>query len=228
MVTANESSGSISVSGTSDNRGTGSPRESHFAQPFEAQMLAARHGAQSAIGSILEECRNYLLLIANRELGQSIQAKIGASDLVQETFLQATQIFDRFEGTSRRELASWLGQILEHKLAQANRRILGTEKRDANREQPLPLASEFLLDARLPRNPTPSEAVASQEEREVLRLALLQLPAEYQLAIEMRGLKQQSFDELGKALNRSPDAARMIWARAIVRLRQELKNYGIR
>ena len=66
--------------------------------PFQTTIGSARKGSKSALGRLLEPCRNYLLLIANRELGDSIHAKIGASDLVQETFLQAQQILERFRG----------------------------------------------------------------------------------------------------------------------------------
>jgi RNA polymerase sigma-70 factor (ECF subfamily) len=95
---------------------------------------AARAGSRTALGDLLEECRSYLLLIANRELGEGIQAKVGASDLVQETFVEAQKIFERFEGNSSQELRAWLVRILEFKLAQASRRFAGTEKRDVRRE----------------------------------------------------------------------------------------------
>jgi RNA polymerase sigma-70 factor (ECF subfamily) len=196
-----------------------------FGRPFEIRMAAAHEGSLSAIGSVFEECRNYLLLIANRELGQSIQAKIGASDLVQETFLQAQQIFYRFDGGSREELSAWLAQILEYKLVLAQRRLLQTEKRDASREEPLqPTVAEFVRDLRLPESPHPDQAVAHVDEVEQLKTALDRLPADYQLAIELRSLQQQSFAELGRILNRSPDAARMTWARGLLRLRKELRR----
>jgi len=196
-----------------------------FALPFESRMAAAHEGSPSAIGSIFEECRNYLLLIANRQLGQSIQAKIGASDLVQETFLQAQKNFDRFDGASRQELSAWLTQILEYKLALAQRRLLRTEKRDASREEPLKSTMEDLVrNMRLPECPQPDQAAAHVDEVEKLKAALDRLPADYQLAIDFRSLQQHSFAELGRILNRSPEAARMTWVRALLRLRKELRR----
>jgi RNA polymerase sigma-70 factor (ECF subfamily) len=206
--------------------GAGDPTDRVFlAQPFESRMAAAHEGSLSAIGSIFEECRNYLLLIANRQLGQSMQAKIGASDLVQETFLQAQQIFDRFDGGSRQELSVWLAQILEYKLLLARRRLVGTEKRDSSREEPLhPTITDVVRNERLPVSPAPEKAAAHIDEMEQLKLALDRLPTDYQLAIELRSLQQQSFAELGRVLDRSPDAARMTWARAVLRLRKELRR----
>ena len=68
----------------------------------------ARRGSPQALGQVLELCRRYLLHIANSELDSHLQAKLGASDVVQETFLEAQRIFDRFEGNSPDELRAWL------------------------------------------------------------------------------------------------------------------------
>jgi RNA polymerase sigma-70 factor (ECF subfamily) len=49
-----------------------------------AQWLpAARAGSREALGEVLEACRGYLLLLAQEELDPALQAKGGASDLVQ-------------------------------------------------------------------------------------------------------------------------------------------------
>jgi len=199
--------------------------EDAFAGVFPSHLAAAREGSQLALGVLFESCRNYLLLIANRDLGRSIQAKIGASDLVQETFLQAQQIFDRFDGTSRTELAGWLAQILEFKLAQTQRRFVGTQMRDINREESLRSVSEAdIRELRLWEQPSPIEAAERFEELKALQDALGRLPADYRLVIELRNLREQSFAEIGRALNRTADAARTTFVRAVLRLGKELRS----
>ena len=64
--------------------------------------------------------------------------------------------------------------------------------------------------------------VARREELEIFQRALERLSPDHRLAIELRGLQHQSFNELARALHRSSDAARMIWARAMVCLRKEI------
>ena len=59
-------------------------------------IAAARGGSASALGQLLEGCRKYLLLVANESLDSDLRPKGGASDLVQETFVQAQRIFERF------------------------------------------------------------------------------------------------------------------------------------
>ena len=77
--------------------------------PDAARWLpAAQAGSKEALGQLLDSCRGYLLLIANQELGPDLQAKGGASDLVQETLLDACRDFAHFQGNTEQELFGWL------------------------------------------------------------------------------------------------------------------------
>ena len=200
----------------------GRSNESSSIQAFQAAVEAARSGCSSSLGTLFDQCRKYLLLVANRQLGDSIQAKVAASDIVQETFLQAQQIFGRFEGKSQEELLAWMKRILEFKLAQATRTFAATEMRAVQSELPITVVESKLdVDRRRPQGPSPDSAVQTSEKRERLCRALERLPPDYRLAIELRNLQQQSFADLGQALNRSAAAARMVWVRAVAQLEAE-------
>src|SRR5437870_8093656 len=100
-----------------------------MADPREgaAQWLAeARAGSPEALGQMLEACRGYLLLVAQRELAPDLRAKGGASDLVQETFLEAQRDFPRFSGRSEAELLAWLRRLLLNNLANFTRHYRAT------------------------------------------------------------------------------------------------------
>ena len=97
-------------------------------------VAAARAGSREALGRALEDCRRYLLAIAERQLEPDLRAKGGASDLVQETFLEAQRDFARFQGSSPDELRAWLRQVLNHNLAGFTRRYRATSKRAIARE----------------------------------------------------------------------------------------------
>ena len=92
-------------------------------------VAAARRGSREALGQALEACRLYLLSIADRQLDEDLQAKGGASDLVQETFLEAQRDFEQFRGSSPDELRAWLRQVLLHNLGAFTRRFRTTSKR---------------------------------------------------------------------------------------------------
>jgi RNA polymerase sigma-70 factor, ECF subfamily len=218
-------------SGELGGRSEAAPPERNAHEParaeevFGAALTAARSGSKTALGAVFEECRNYLLLVANQELGPSIQAKVGASDLVQETLLQAQMILDRFEGTTRAEFVAWLKKILEFKLAQQSRAFATTEMRSVTRELPIGLVERDLIaDERRPRAPSHESAVHHQEHALRLRAALEQLPPDYRAAIELRSLEQRPFAEVGAKIGRSAGAARMIWLRAVEKLEVLLRS----
>ncbi|MBW3600464.1 MAG: RNA polymerase factor sigma-70, partial [Planctomycetes bacterium] len=71
-------------------------------------LREARAGSHDAVGGALEACRAYLLLIANRELPAEVRQKMGASDVVQETFIEAQRDLRQFLGQSEEELLAWL------------------------------------------------------------------------------------------------------------------------
>ncbi len=94
-------------------------------------------GQAKELGGALEAFRNYLTMVARRGLAPDVAAKVGASDLVQETFLAAGRDIARFEGSSPAELRCWLKGILQHLLANTRRHYRGTRKRRVDREVPL-------------------------------------------------------------------------------------------
>ena len=88
-----------------------------------AVLTAARAGSSEALGRALDRCRHYLLDIARHSIQPGLRAKGGASDLVQETFLEAHRLFPGFEGDSSAQLRAWLRSLLLHRAAKLGRRL---------------------------------------------------------------------------------------------------------
>lgn len=174
-----------------------------------------RSDEHAELGGLLEELRPYLLAIANAELPQFLAGKLGASDAAQWTITQAYCRFADFRGTTTVELASWMRQILLNHLKTIKRRY-SYGKRSVAREQS---ADIHLIDH---RQGTASGAALSREEWSLLKNALDRLPDVHRQAINLRNVDNLSFAEIGHRLNRSEEAARKIWARAIRQLQKEL------
>lgn len=193
-------------------------------QETEVLLTAVRGGSGEALGTLMDACRRYLLLVARAELGEDLQAKVGASDLVQETFLQAQKNFARFDGTSPTQLRAWLRQILLHRLAGVTRDFRQRRKRRVSQERPLDLAGLHRRSHRLlpARAASPSQHAVAQEEHERLERALARLPAGYYRVIVLRNRERRSFAEIGELLNLSSGAVRKLWVRGLVRLQREL------
>jgi RNA polymerase sigma-70 factor (ECF subfamily) len=193
-------------------------------QEIARWLPAARDGSLDALGQVLDACRGYLLRIANRRLSADLRSKGGASDLVQQTFLDAQRDFERFQGESEKELLAWLRQILLHNLAHFRRRYLATGKRDPGREAPLAEeASSTDGGADLAaRTPSPSEHAIAHEEAQAVQQALERLPEELRQVLALRHQEQLTFEEIGQRMQRSTSGARALWLRAIERLNDEL------
>ena len=60
------------------------------------------------------------------------------------------------------------------------------------------------------------------EQAQRLRQALDRLPDDYRRVITLRYLEQCPFDEIGRQLRRTPNAARLLWLRAIEQVKHAL------
>lgn len=189
---------------------------------FEELVRRSRQGDLRALGYLVSQCRDYLLLIANEDLDPTLKGKYGASDFVQETMLIAHQKFEQFRGQSPAELRGWLRQILRNDLNRARRQFVDAKQRDVHREraiedsqlQPLPLAD----DANTPR----TDAML-QEEAKLLKQAIQLLPENYRQAVQLREWEDLGYAEIGQRMGISEEAARKLCRRAMDRLEQLLK-----
>src|SRR5262245_49631977 len=172
----------------------------------------AQRGSEEALGQALEGCRQYLLLVANEQLDPDLRDKLGPSDLVQETFLDAQRDFRQFHGHTEQELLAWLRHILLNNLADSRRRYREAGKRDVAREVPLADAPPDELRQGVAQTDTPHTGLAAQEQAESLRRALEQLPEASRRIIEWRNYELCPFAEIGRRLGKSEEAARKAWA----------------
>lgn len=186
-------------------------------------LAAARDGDREALGAALQRCREYLLAIAERQVSPALRGKGGASDVVQQTFLDAQKDFDDFAGASLEELQSWLRRLLLNNAADFAKGFVGTDKRRLDREQGLPDAWNSGEQGDLPgATPTPSVDAMATEQAERIRTIVQSLPEDYQQVIAWRYEEELSFAEIAERLGRSENAVRKLWFRAIERMEQEL------
>jgi len=173
------------------------------------------------LGRLLEEFRPYLLAIALEEMPAALGAKLGASDLVQETMSRGFENAATFQGNTKEQLAGWLRSILLNHLANTIKSYQ-TEKRDYAREQ--------LADSRVvhPGQISPSTEALNREQWDLLQAALSRLSDEYRQAILLRHRENLTFSEIGSRFGKSEEAARKIWTRAIKQLQQELQQHEVR
>jgi RNA polymerase sigma-70 factor (ECF subfamily) len=202
------------------------PRDGNGAVNWADLLESARNGSREALGALLEECRPYLLWLAQREVPDDLHSKAGASDMVQESFLEAQRDFAGFRGVSREELRGWLRQILAHNVANFSRHYQGTARRDVAREVPLEQAPPGRDAARqlAAADPSPSGAAIQDEETRRMAGAMRRLPEHYRQVLVWRHQDGLSHAEIGRRLGRSDEAVRKLWVRAVAALQQEMDH----
>lgn len=189
----------------------------------EEWIEAARSGDREAIGEALEGCRQYLRLVADRELGRDLRAKEGASDLVQQAFLEAHRDFDQFRGRTEEDLRAWLRAILRNDLGHLADRYRRTGKREIGREVAIDdKANEGLRKSLAGDEDSVMTRAILGEQETALRVAMERLPKHHWKILNWRHREGRSFEEIGRRLGCSGAAARKTWRRVIGRLQQEL------
>jgi RNA polymerase sigma-70 factor (subfamily 1) len=192
--------------------------ESCSAEDFRVLLQGARGGSNLLLGQLLEAMRPFLQHVANQELDSDLEPKVGGSDLVQQTFLEAQQAFDRFDGSAEADLRRWLTRILRNNLEDLRRQYRQTQRRTLERERPGDASLAAICD---PLPGPPAQAV--QKERvAALRTALAQFSPTLQELIRLRQQEGLTFGEIGNILSMSEEAARKQWTRAIVQLNEKL------
>jgi RNA polymerase sigma-70 factor (ECF subfamily) len=187
----------------------------------EQDLSAAHAGSRDALGRALQAFRSYLLTIARAEIDAALQPKGSASDMVQETFLEASQAFRHFAGQTEAELRAWLRCLLLRRVSKLGRRFRSTCKRALSSEISLGTCqSRGMILAAVVQ--TPSGQIASNEEHGLLLQALESLPRDYQIIIQLRYRERRTFEAIGPLMGRSANAVRLLWLRAIERIKTEL------
>ena len=194
----------------------------------EQLILKSRQGDRSELGRLFELYRRYLRLLARLQIKSRLQGKLDASDLVQETLMQAHRDFEQFRGTSEREFVQWLRKIMAYKVANVVRRYYETKRRDVRLERALEdelnQSSRFLGEKLTASGTSPSQQAIRREQEVLLADAIEQLPNDYREVMILHHLEGMSMQDIARQMGRSLDSIRGLWARALTRLRHFMKG----
>lgn len=175
----------------------------------------------------LDQFRSYLYLLARAHLSPRVHQQVDASDLVQQTLMDAHAKKSQFRGSTDAERAAWLRKILTCNLADAIRHQRRA-KRDVSRQRSL----EVEIDGSFRRaeswlavsQPSPSQRVEQKEELLRLADALTQLPEAQRDAVILRHLQGMSLSEVASQLHRSEAAVAGLVYRGLNKLHDLLDD----
>ena len=179
----------------------------------------------------IEQYRSYLHVLARAQLHPRVQPKLDASDIVQQTLLEAHRDRDAFAGSNAAQLAGWLRGILAHNLDNALR-DLRRKKRDIRRERPIDGGGPD--DAAIDRSgldtpswladdsASPSEILEGHERLLSLSAGMTHLPEDQAQAIVLRYWQNRPLADIADRMERTPAAVAGLLHRGLKQLRELL------
>lgn len=190
----------------------------------EGMLDDLRRGDARAQGRLLEKYRAYLRILAEHAIGPVLKKRSDASDIVQQTYLDAVRDIERFRGTTEAEFSGWIKQILLRNIANLVRDNRAA-KRDVQRDQHLygpdgsASISWFQPQA---DDPSPSQIVMRGEAAIRLCVVLDGLPPDQREAVRLRHIEGWPLLQIATHLDRSTVAAAGLIKRGLQTLRRQL------
>jgi len=198
---------------------------------YTQDLLArARDGNELAFEELFMRHRGRLQKAIAMRIDRRLAARIDASDVLQETHMEAFRRLPKYLKQGEMPFYLWLLWIAREKVLELHRRHLGAEKRAVTREVPLlpaDTSATFVSLIIAGHEPSPSQVLEKTELAECLRRALGQLDEDERDLILWRHFEQFSARETAQLLQISEAAASKRYLRAVERLHAILVNLGV-
>ncbi len=187
------------------------------------QLVAlAQDGDPSALNQLCGVYTERVRWMIRLRLGKELRPKLESIDLAQDALMHALRGLDRFTYKDEGDFVRWLAKIAENTLRD-NLDKQYAHKRDIRKEVRVdhvgPVTGGRPENRLIPiQATTPSVIASNREDIERLDLALDTLAPEYRDVIVQTKLEGLSYREIAEKLGKSPDAVRMLVARAMAAL----------
>lgn len=185
-------------------------------------VTLAQGGDNTALNQLFKVYGERVQRIIRLRMGSELRSKLESMDLVQDAFVEAVKDLGNFEYRDEGDFLRWLSKIAENRIRD-NIKRLHAGKRDIRREVPINHRESTIGNNRtgIPeaiKYTTPSVIISVSEDLDKLEDSLNLLKPEYRKVIVLKQIEGLSLKEIGERLGKSPDATRMLLARAMASL----------
>ncbi len=195
----------------------------------ESELLQhAANGDADAVGRLFESQRERLERLIQFRMHARLRSRVNASDVIQETFLDASRRLKEFAENPEVPFYVWLRFLACQRLAQLHRHHLNRQLRSAQREVSLDEAGNLSwtssgLASQIAGTLTSPSMAAQKDELQTQLLEVLDRLDEMDREIlVLRHFEQLTNSECANILQISPTAASNRYIRALERLRAAL------
>jgi RNA polymerase sigma-70 factor (ECF subfamily) len=188
----------------------------------------ARAGDPSALTEIYSRHRDRLRRMVEMRLDRQLQARLDASDVIQDAYLEVATRLEEYLRNPKVPLFLWLRLVVGERLTTLHRQHLGVQMRAAGKEISLyrgamPTASSAALAAQLlGKQTSPSQAAVRAERMLRLQEALNTLGPLDREILSLRHFEQLTRAETAQVLGIEEEAAAKRYVRALKRLKEIL------
>ena len=192
-------------------------------------LREAAAGDRHAFDQLLARHRKSLCKFVELRMDPKLRTRVDASDVVQETQLEAFRRLPDFLERRPMPFHVWLRKTAYERLLMARRQHVDAGQRAVGREVPLPDRSSLLLAQQLlAPGSSPSGQCDRRERVRRVRGVVAQLPEADREILVMRDLDGLSYQEVACLLEIDPAATRKRHGRALLRLHQLLAAAGVK
>ena len=207
---------------------------STFDIPPEDRLLKlAASGDSDALGRLLELHRQRLERMVRVRLDHRVQSRMNASDVIQETYIEAGERLKEYVENPEVPFFVWLRYLAHQRLQQLHRHHLGRQIRDANRERSIDqqdsddqLETGFIATQLVARFSSANSILQREELCKRLHELLDRLEPVDREILVLRHFEQLTNVECAQILRLSKTAASNRYVRALERLRAVIGNDG--
>jgi RNA polymerase sigma-70 factor, ECF subfamily len=193
----------------------GPPLERTSLGTISVLVERARSGDSGAREQLARRCVEALRRFASGRVPRGVRGRVDTDDLVQTAVMRA---FERLQSFRRQGHGSFLANL---------RTIVLNQIRDEARRLSARSPHDELGDAIADAGPSPLEATIGKNFIDAYEASLGRLGAHARAAVILRLEMGYSYEEIAEAVgSASPNAARMIVARALVRLARDMEPHG--
>src|ERR1700722_11798773 len=166
----------------------------------------ARAGDEQALNELFALHRTRLRRMVDLRLDRRLQARIDASDVIQEAYVEVVILLNEYLSAPSYPLFLWLRLVVGERLLKLHRHHLGTQMRDAGQEVliyrgALPAASSAALAAQLlGKHTSPTQAAVRAERMLRLQDALNTLEPIDREVLSLRHFEEMSLAETAMSL----------------------------
>jgi len=180
----------------------------------------AKAGSAEALNHLFDRVAGRLLAFIRMRMGRNLRAQMESRDILQVSLMKAFAGIDGLKGSDAASLMSWLARIAENEIRdQAD--YHGRQRRNADCNIPLEKTGVGVLADRIRSQ---ASQVILDDEMKRLERAMEAMDKTYREIILLRKFEELSFKEIGTRLDKSPDACRMLLARAMTAVTLKLRE----